>query len=520
VAKTIARPMKNKEIALSMTEGTILYLRQHPTMAAKYLLNVKLNWIQRLALRAIWFIPFVMLVLGRRNGKTYIGAVASVLIALLFPNERVLIVAPSKRQVDWVFLNEINNLYINSDYFKASVVGKISITNAYNRVKLTNGSTIEGYPVGSEGNKVRGSGASFLWVDEYASMSESVINLVFRPMLAVKKKGQFNRYLITSSAYYRWNHLWNLFQYYKIKSFIDSTKYCVLNFNYEHLLLSDNLPIEFDMNIIEEARNNMTETEFKMEMMGIFPVDIEGFFTSQLIDKSTPKPPDFKPIEIELKGDGTSDYYMGVDVGRAEGGSNFSISIVKRKSKKGSLVNLITANGATFQDMTEMVRRKFLDFNVKRIKMDAGGGGTTLKDLLREPWSDAYTHKSYKPLVTLDDTISGIPVLSMVKFTDEVHNNLYMNVKSEMEHGRLLFPLDLRRDENKELERIGQEIVAFKNELRVTTASPKGRYLRFEVPNRFRNDRIISTALAVEAYLESSRNEYSDEEILATGFWI
>ena len=859
-------------------------------------------------------------------GKTYIGSVATVLIALLFPNEKVLIVCPSKRQVDWIFLNEINNLYVNSDYFKGSVIGKISITNAYNRIKFTNGSTIEGYPVGSEGNRVRGAGATFLWVDEYASMSESVINLVFRPMLSVKKKGQFNRYLITSSAYYRWNHLWNLFQYYKIKSIIDSKKYQVFNFNYEHLLLSDNLPVEFDMNIIEEARNNMTESEFKMEFLaclkagtkistnkgiknieeiqngdlvlthngnykkvisifkrmineeiikikpyyfddiyitkehkvfinrnnnyiwekaenvlnndflvyplnkynnnklfdlieytynydkqvinnieyiypswssktgtdnkyckkymqirrnsklykssikryiyltpdfarlfgyylaegsigakgksisfafnkkeinyiddvlwlvenifgikgilylskkdggcsvifcsrilvdffkniipgncytkkipefifesnneiiknlligyingdgcitlrangntkdianvtsssldlilgvndlfsklGIktsyyikkehkqifkkrivncsisyklnikgdglrrllefynlkdstilkkntynfmdknylyyrikniykenlcgyvynleveddnsyvanyaivhncFPINIEGFFSSQLIDKSTPKPPDYKPIEIELKGDGTSDYFMGVDVGRAEGGSNFSISVVKRKNKKGSIVNIITANGATFQDMTEMVRRKFLDFGVRKIKIDAGGGGTTLKDLLREPWSDAYTHKSYKPLVTLDDTINGIPILEMIKFTDEIHNNLYMNLKSEMEHSRLLFPLDLRRDENKELERAGQEIVAFKNELRVTTANPKGKYLRFEVPNRFRNDRIISTALAVDAYLEVARNEYSDDLEMATGFWI
>jgi hypothetical protein len=47
-----------------------------------------------------------------------------------------------------------------------------------------------------------------------------------------------------------------------------------------------------------------------------------------------PDHPIKKPIEIELHGDNKSNYYMGIDVGRAEGGSNFSISVVKRKTKE------------------------------------------------------------------------------------------------------------------------------------------------------------------------------------------
>lgn len=1313
---TNARQMKMDAITLNPNEGTVLYMREHPTLAAKYLLNVNLNWIQRLAVRNIWTKSFGMLIWGRRNGKTFVGAIACVLRALLFPGERVLIVAPSKRQVDWIFMNEIIPLFNNSGYFRASVNGKINITTSYNRIKFANGSTIEGFPVGTEGGKIRGAGCvvsgtyiltdsgmkkivdiyktekeykiqtrfgledilvyaknkkkkikkiitkrgytlsglgehllltitdgikdykylsdlkigdkvcldikdkwpdikyfdcsnieekkprncpkvtkannekpiifpqyldenlavilgyivsegscnqktvlgmantdkhviedycskfekvfgikpsvrilsegvdkrgikrkityeasvnrteirnflidiglnravaktksipfsilespksvvisflramyegdgharldsgkysvgyttisyelahtlhvllsnfgiygtlrardrrtkqilnpiksknliysidltgesalkfgrdigfvterknniinkatvknsvhrlddelfyydeiisieeleaeftydfnipkehsyisngfvshncSFLWVDEYAQMSESVINLVFRPMLSVKRKGGYNRYLITSSAYYRWNHMWTLFQYYKIKEFLEPHKYFVLNFNYNHLLLSKNLPVEFDLNIIEEARNNMTENEFSMEYgaclaagtkistasgiknieditlqdkvlthtgsyhnvthlfkrnvseeiinikpyyfdkiavtkthkifikrdgryiweeaqnltindylvyplnqsedsivfdltkfttnystqvvdgveyiypkwssetgmknkyavkykeqkkittrykssipryvkltpelarfigyylaegsggaagkqlnlafdkkdtnyindviylvkavfgisgkiyyskkhngcsvnfssrilfdfiktiipgncytknvpnfifnssneiignllvgfingngcitlkangktkdtsviasvskqlildindllskLGIkasfvtrdkkvsmfykkiinnakiyvlvvrgqnlqrlleyfglsinangkqysfvddkfiyyrikditsefflgdvynievdkdnsyvanyaivhncFPTDIEGFFSSKLIDDCTPKPPDNTPISLELQGDGKSNYYMGIDVGRAEGGSNFSISIIKKKAKVAHLVNVYTMNGATFQDMVETIRRKFVDFNIMKIKLDAGGGGLTIRDLLREQWIDPYTHQTLKPIVTVDDTLQGIPALELVKFTDEIHNSLHMNLKSEMEHGRILFPMDLRRDADKDLERAGIEIVAFKNELRVMTAKPKGKFLRFEVPNKFRTDRVISTALAIDAYIESNR-KYEDFDDLAIGSWV
>lgn len=517
--KSNARKMKNQEVLLSVNESTLLYLRAHPTIAAKLLLNIRLNWIQRLALRGVWTIPFSMLVWGRRNGKTFVGAIISVLLALLYPNQRVVIACPSKRQVDFIFLNEIMMLYNNSDYFKGSVKGKIAITNAYNRVVFSNGSVIEGFPVGAEGGKIRGAGASFLWIDEYAQMSESIIKMVFKPMLFVEKANTFNRYLITSSAYYRWNHLWDLFQYYKIKQAMEPKKYFVLNFNYNHLLLSKRLPVKFNMDIVQEAKDTTTEGEFAMEWEACFPANIEGFFSSELIDKCTPKPPDNKPIDIELEGDGKSDYYMGIDVGRAEGGSNFAISIIKLKGKIGKLVNVHTENGATFQVMIELIRKKVIDFNIRKICLDAGGGGLTIKDLLREPWIDYRTNQTLRPIITIDDTIQGIPILNMVNFTDEIHNKLHMNLKSEMEHRRLLFPIDIRRDANKELERAGLELVSFKNELRVMTAKPKGKFLRFEVPNKFRTDRVISTALALNCYLGDLNNNMFEEE-LPCGRWV
>lgn len=520
----IVRKMKNSVVTLSQNEGTILYFRHHPTEAVKYLFGVKLNWLQRIALRMVWKVPFSMLVWGRRNGKTYVGAILCVLRAMLFPNERIIIVAPSKRQVDWVFLNEISKLYNESDYFKASVVGKIVITNGYDRIKFTNGSIVEGFPVGTEGNKVRGAGADLLWIDEFAQMSENIVNLVFKPMLLVKKKGSFNRFLITSSAFYRWNHLWPLFQYYVVKMAQEPAKYFVSNFNYKHLLLSKNLPVDFDMNIIEEAKNTMTEEEYAMEYLGSFPAEGTGFFSSKLIESSTPKLPNKKPFNIELKGDGKSLYYMGVDAARSEGGSNFAIAIVKKlyNSNKKVVCHIATLNGATFQVMVDLIRRLYVDFNVSRVRMDSGGGGTTLKDLLMEKWYDPFTKTELLPLVGREEVnIKGYNVIDMVTINAERHNNLHMNIKSEMEHGRLLFPLDLRRDSDVNLEKAGQELIAFKTELKVMKAIPKGRYLRFVVPKRFRTDRVMAVSLALEGFIEDYKGNYEgyDEE-LAIGTWI
>lgn len=665
------RKMINQEVYLTKNESTILYLRHHPIFAAETLFNIKLNWIQRLALWSIWNKSFGMLVWGRRNGKTYIGAIASILLCMLYPGEHVLIVAPGKKQVDFIFLNELIPLYQRSSYFRACVKNKIVVTNAYNRIVFTNGSRVEAFPVGSDGGKARGSSASFLWIDEFAQMSESVVNMVFKPMLAVKHKNRFNRYLVTSSAFYRWNHLFTLFQFYKIKAITDPKHYFVYNFNYTHLLKSKHLPVDFDMNIVREQKETMTESEFAMEWLACvkpdtlistkdgmkeirdisvgeevlthtgnykkvtkvfkrevneevvvidiknpgceslvitknhkvyiwnnkknyfewkeagklkvdniliypasnqikinnglaltdncyaeyrirdiynieyfgyvynlaveednsyianyitvhncFPTDIEGFFSSQLIENSTPRPPDKEPVELELIGDNKSDYYIGIDVGRMEGGSNFSISVIKVNKNVGRLVNVITANGATFQVMAEMIRRKFADFNPRKMMLDAGGGGTTIRDLLREKWDDYVSHKAMAPIITADDTIKGYRVLEMVNITDEIHNQLHMNLKSEMEHGRFLLPINLYRDVNKDMERVGNEIIAFKTEMQVMTAKPKGKYLRFEVPNKFRTDRVMSTALCMEGYLQVCRNYSDGDDDLPVGRWI
>ena len=151
--------------------------------------------------------------------------------------------------------------------------------------------------------------------------------------------------------------------------------------------------------------------------------------------------------------------------------------------------------------------------------LDSGGGGLTIRDLLRESWIDHYTGQTMKPIIEETDSMDGIRVLELVKINDEVHNSLHMNLKSEMEHGRLLFPMDLRKDPNKEMERAGLEIIAFKNEMRVMTARPKGKYLRFEVPDKFRTDRVMSTALAISSYIADRFKNFTDEE-LAIGGWI
>jgi len=313
--------------------------------------------------------------------------------------------------------------------------------------------------------------------------------------------------------------LWPLFQYYTVKQVIEPLKYYVGNYNYKHLLLSKRLPVEFDMNIIEDAKNTLTEAEFSMEYLSVYPEDIEGFFSAKLIEHCTPRPPREIPVELELIGDGKSNYYMGIDVGRAEGGSNFAISIIKKQAKYAKLVYVITANGATYQQMVELIRRKFIDFNVCKIMMDAGGGGLTIKDLLREKWEDHIKHVTMRPIVDMEDAIDGIRVLEMVNINDEVHNMLHTNLKSEMEHRRLLLPIDIRRDLNKEIERAGQEMVQFKTELQVMTAKPKGKYLRFEVPEKFRTDRVIATGLCISGYLQDRFAVYEDTE-MTTGMWV
>lgn len=607
---------------------------------------------------------------GFVNHNTAILAIISVLQALLYPNMKIGCLGPSARQGDLIF-NEIDNLWRNSEYFRASAVGNKgpSRSPAKSIIKFHNNSFIESTPIGATGGKVRGARYNVLCLDEFAQFNLDIINLVIMPFMGVRQRDKANKLVMSSSAFYRHNHLWDRFKFFKRKIMIEGSKdYFLANYDYEDVLLDPNNPFVMDMDVIDQQKETMTRNEFEMEWCfpgntliqtnkrnkkiskinpgdyvlthngkfkkviktmsrfyegnlvkitsnsrkiyctpnhpiyvcsldkfmfkpaidvceddflitpvyksykqmllnkvvdvdkafyegqvfnlvveddnsyvansfavhncGIFPDETDNYFSSRLVDDiCTPKAPYDIPIELSCS-DGKSnnghDYILGVDIAKAPGQANFSVGVGRIEGNIIKLVYMITLNGGTYDQMVAIIRDCTLKFNVIRIQMDKGGGGEAIKEELAKPWYDKTTKETYLPILDMDDSetenANGLRYLRLVNFQGAKHSNLFTNLKAEMEHNRVLFPINLRRDAlgNKQLERIGRELIMTKQELMVMASTPRGANLHFSVPNSFRMDRAVALALVVDAVIDKREPSWQTNipQELPVGAWV
>ena len=214
----------------------VKFYQKNPVQAACDIFGFKfgLPWHQRLALKAAWELPDVIQVWTRGGGKTFFLAMFAGLSAILFPEEKVGIFGPSYRQAKFVWA-ELERLYDKSPIFKELTVKKPIMSNENCHIKFLKGSIIEALPLG-DGSKIRGARYFRILGDEAAQIPEDVLDIVIGgmrattkdPMEAVEamrlqremiKKGEMditelieppkNKLLLTSTAYYRFNHLWD-----------------------------------------------------------------------------------------------------------------------------------------------------------------------------------------------------------------------------------------------------------------------------------------------------------------------
>lgn len=516
------RLTKKEKLSLNLSEKTILYYRLYPVRAAKDILGVDLTWFQRIILRSLWFKKYNLLLMSRGIGKTWMLALFAVLRGMLYPEVMIGIVTPSFKQTDFLF-DKIADFYEDSPYFRASV-HKMQRTTFRALCKFHNRAFIEGLPLGT-GQKVRGRRYNIIIIDEYAQVGEEIIKLVIRPMMNVKRRGIENKYIISSTAYYTWNHFYTQYLLYNLMKKRNPENYDFHEYTFEDLKMIDNPPFELDKDVYEMMRMDTTEEMFKMENLCQFPVESVGFFSAFLIDKCTPKASETQiPCPIELTGDPNAIYVMGIDAARVAGGDNFSISIIKMENGIKKFVRGFTLNGSPYQEMIYEIRNFLNNFNIVRIHLDAGGGGTTIKDLLSESYK-TIKGETFLPILDMDDKDhsyrEGVKILKMVNFTRPLVNDLYMRLKADMQHKMIQFPIDLRRSSDQLLEGAAKEILETKRELLVLQAKGKGNYYQFDVPSQFKKDRATSLSLAVQAandYLQNTEEKVVSE--IGEGFWI
>jgi hypothetical protein len=495
------------------------YFHANPDVASARLLvrndkPCRLAVHQRLIIKGLWKHQFNLLILTRGGGKTFLLALYCVLKAMLFPREKCVVASSSYRQSQFTF-DEVIKFYDESPLLRQACEKAPSKGPTSCEMHLDNGSKVIAYPLG-DGQKIRGARANTLVMDEVAQIPNDIISLVILPMMNTRQdpwdtSGRKNHLVMASSAYFQFNHLYQKYLDYQEYTDPQNPKY---DDGYGlHIYTVDDMPDGWmDKGIIANARASMTELQYQMEYLCLFPPDSDGFFPANLINGAR------KPSAIiEPVGEKGAEYVFGIDPARS--GDNFAL-VVMRLGNPNKVVAVYSLHKHTFQQMHNFIREKIREYESNggqliRIQMDNGGGGSTLKDLLSEEyaWYDAETEKwkTDDAIIDMDDEemqyMAGRRILRMQVFSSSSVNSMNFDMRSDFEHRRVIVPSQSPSAEPiceyifNEIEEMIKETMTI-----VTTPLTNG-FMRFDTPKqRMKKDRYSGLLLACQGARELQRD--------------
>jgi hypothetical protein len=495
---------------------------KNPDLACSYLLvrndkPCRLAVHQRLIIKGLWNHQFNLLILTRGGGKTFLLALYCVLKAMLYPREKCVVASSSYRQAQFTF-DEIIKFYDESPLLRQSCVKRPSKGPNACELELESGSRIIAYPLG-DGQKIRGARANTLVMDEVAQIPEDIISLVIIPMMNTRQdpfdtSGRKNHLVMASSAYFQFNHLYQKYLQYQEKSNKANPEY---DPNYGlHVYTVDDMPEGWmDDAIIKMARESMTELQYQMEYLCLFPPDSDGFYPAALVNGAKKQ-----AVQIEPSGERGAKYVFGIDPARS--GDNFALVVI-RLGPPNKVVACYSLHKHTFPQMHDFIRTKIREYETNggelvRIHMDNGGGGQTIRDYLAEEysWFDPATSrwKTEPAIIDMDNEdfqyLSGRRILRMQVFSSQSVNAMNYDLRADLEQKRVQIPMQPTTEEDDEMiyRKIFDEIEAMVLETMTIVATPLSNgFQKFDTPKqRMKKDRYSAFLLACQGARELQKD--------------
>ena len=513
------RRNKHYEDILEQGKALIKFYLENPCIAAYDLLGVDLAPIQRVVFEDMWFKDYVIVVAGRGYGKSYLLGLLATLSSMLKPGYRTGLLSPSFRQSKTIFA-EVEKLYSQSSIFREACEKQPTrgTDSCYVRFKSVGGtapSFIEAVPLGNDGGKIRGSRFYLIVVDELAQVPDTILDLVIRPfgatsqapMERVRRKEQqekliklgistaddfeketVNKMVMTSSGYYKFNHMWRRMKDHWRQMDEASINNQECPYSVWQIPYWDLPPGFLDMNNINEAKRVMSRSEFRMEYEAAMISDSEGFFKASLLEQCTLNSGFF----LESRGDKSGQYIMGVDPN--QGGSASAGIVILRIGTINKVVNVLELKKQTTQETTETIQELCNNYNINRIFMDKGGGGKAICDLLEAG------HNNYENIIDRTNEehkqLPGRHILEMVNFNPSWISDANFTTKSMLENRTLLFP-EVPVSTTVDLEaKLYDSINALKSQMLniVVTQTPSGS-LHFDTPTKSQNKDLYSALI-------------------------
>ncbi len=451
---------------------------------------------QSCLLDMLWSYKYPMVLAGRGAGKSYIYALYALLRAMLMPGQQIVIVGAGFRQAKVVF-SYIVKLYQSSPLIQEALGQYGGPKYAVDQCSLSCGSSnIYAIPLG-DGERIRGLRATCVLCDEFASIPEDIYEIVVQPFAAVhsdparraritalrtrllkmdapshiislidKALGFGNQICISGTASYEFNHFYRKYlMYQKIirsdgdpmtirQAFTEGNTYIAEDALDDELLKSFKytdyaifqlpymgIPKGFlDDAIIANAKLTLEPARFGMEYLAKFAKDSDGVFKRSLLEEATPiLERDGYEVNIELFGERGAQYVLGIDPARWN--DNFAMVVLKLTSRGFEVVYCWSMNNKDWPTAAAKVRDVLNRFNIVRIEMDQGGGGSAIMDLLQ---NRKFLEPGDEPIwqIDNDDTKNnaGKHILDMFQWSNQWIVEAVYAMHSELRHRSILLP--------------------------------------------------------------------------------
>lgn len=206
---------------------------------------------------------------------------------------------------------------------------------------------------------------------------------------------------------------------------------------------------------------------------------------------------------------------MGVDV--ASESDKFAITIIKPASIQGNVFDHIIYAFAeahmSYQAMADKIYTCFIDFNVAQIHMDKRGGGTALRDLLREPENkDRFALVDEESDEKACFAKNRVNILRMVNATAEYNTTMTNTIKAKMQVKKLIMPRIVSIHPEPAKNEVYKYLLSLRSQFgKIVSKSVGGGWKKYYVPETKSTDESLdkgykdlfsSTLYAVDALLE------------------
>ena len=467
------------------------YCYQNPMFACRFLLGFDALPFQGVILKQLLSHRFIYLLATRGASKSTLLACYALLRAILIPGSQVVIISASFRQSKFI-MGYIQRLYDNWPILKM-ICGKDGPRYSPDSVHMTIGpnSKIVAVPLG-QGESIRGLRSNVTLVDEFASLSEEIFQVVIlgfgavsmSPNEKVRSTARLNsdwigydnnekrasnilgnQLVLSGTANFAFNHAYKWFTNYRkiVESKGDKTAlnelmsgnltdkelakfdyrdFCTLELPYEKL------PQGFlDESTILNSKATMAQEFFDMEYKCKWIQDTKGFIPMSLI---------MKHRDGTVEAGSIAPCVMGIDPARSS--ANFAIVISKVEEGRARAVYCWSFNEKRLEQEFEMSEQPDLgyyalaalkvlylikQFNVQMVVMDQGGGGPAVADILRQPsnYTIPREYSSY-PLKDFDDpdaSAGSKNILFVENFNNEKNIAYNFKLKRDIENDKFVF---------------------------------------------------------------------------------
>ena len=298
-----------------------------------------------------------------RAGKTFIVALTTILVALKYPNQHILLLAPRYEQSK-ILMGYITQHLFDSPVLLNQIADRKTLSAEVSKEKITfkNGSVIKILSAQGSGTgkaeRLMGFGGDLIVVDESALIDDEVFRVKVMRMLGDNPQAQ----LVEIGNPVHLNHFYEHFNdpdYYKIQ------------IHWQECVKEGRLTQEY----VDEQRRNLTPAEFKMLYDAEFVEEMNNTLLNlSAISKAINKKGLFKK-------DDKTWYEAGVDVARF--GNDLSvITIVKTDGYSYKVIDIKSYKQNTVPALAGEVIHLNKKYNFASIKIDDIGVGGGVTDIL------------------------------------------------------------------------------------------------------------------------------------------